>query len=123
MGDAARQFKIKHGVAKRTLKELQSYDKEIAQQKDKVEKMTAEGVEPTDIRQQVPGSVLHSAGFRRAPAQKSRGPKRAIWPPSEGWWNKPWLVVGEYVFWFRAKGLGLRVPLQNDGAPYLQVGF
>jgi len=52
MGDAARQVKIKLGVAKRTLKEHDSYGKEIKTQSDKIAKMKSDNADFHDIKQQ-----------------------------------------------------------------------
>uniref|UniRef100_A0A7S0HRR5 Tubulin-specific chaperone A n=1 Tax=Hanusia phi TaxID=3032 RepID=A0A7S0HRR5_9CRYP len=52
MEDAARQLKIKVGVVRRLSKEHASYQKEIDQQTEKIDKMTAAGSCNHDIKQQ-----------------------------------------------------------------------
>eukprot|EP00244_Chara_vulgaris_P014550 TRINITY_DN9183_c0_g1_i10.p1 TRINITY_DN9183_c0_g1~~TRINITY_DN9183_c0_g1_i10.p1 ORF type:complete len:113 (-),score=33.46 TRINITY_DN9183_c0_g1_i10:872-1210(-) len=50
--DMKKQLKRKTDVYKRVSKELQSYEKEVAREQAKVDKMKAEGADPFDIKQQ-----------------------------------------------------------------------
>lgn len=52
MSDGKRQLKIKTGIVTRLKKELAMYEKELAQQKAKVEKMKAEDPTQHSIKQQ-----------------------------------------------------------------------
>eukprot|EP00128_Syssomonas_multiformis_P007742 Colp12_sorted_trinity150504_noHs@33501 len=50
---ALKQLKIKTGVVKRIAKEEQMYEKEVAQQEARIEKMKAEGKDEYDIKKQI----------------------------------------------------------------------
>jgi len=50
--DLIKQLRIKSGAVKRTKNEYEYYQKEEAQQRQKVEQMRAESKDPSDIKQQ-----------------------------------------------------------------------
>eukprot|EP00128_Syssomonas_multiformis_P007744 Colp12_sorted_trinity150504_noHs@9069 len=50
---ALKQLKIKTGVVKRIAKEEQMYEKEVAQQEARIEKMKTEGKDEYDIKKQI----------------------------------------------------------------------
>ena len=49
---AGKQLKIKTGVCNRVVKELQAYEREYAQQEQKIQKMRDDGADGFDIRKQ-----------------------------------------------------------------------
>ena len=51
-GDSKRQLKIKSGIVKRITREFESYLKEVAKDKDRIEKLRENGAEAHDVRKQ-----------------------------------------------------------------------
>lgn len=51
-GDNKKQLKIKSGIVKRITREFESYLKEVAKDKDRIEKLRENGAEAHDIRKQ-----------------------------------------------------------------------
>lgn len=52
VSDVGKDLKIKVGIVRRLTKEVKSYQKELVEQQDKIEKMKADGKDIYDIRKQ-----------------------------------------------------------------------
>eukprot|EP00741_Cyanophora_paradoxa_P006396 tig00001001_g6200.t1 len=52
MSDPKKTLKLKVGIAKRTFKEMQGYEKEREKQQAKIDRMKADNLDPADIKKQ-----------------------------------------------------------------------